>query len=81
MDLFFPEGVRRKKERGSLVYSLTKLSIITRFVLLGHQPTLPQIVFLYACLSGSMLAGASIAHTILKPDLTIPELPTNTPLK
>ena len=22
-----------------------------------------------------MLAGASIAHTILKPDLTIPELP------
>lgn len=69
MDIF--RGSEKERE-------VLRLSIITRIVLLGHQPTLPQIVFLYACLSGSMLAGASIAHTILKPDLTIPEVQTST---
>lgn len=69
MDIF--RGLEKERE-------VLRLSIITRIVLLGHQPTLPQIVFLYACLSGSMLAGASIAHTILKPDLTIPEVQTST---
>ena len=73
MDIF--RGLEKERE-------VFRLTFITRIVLLGHQPTLPQIVFLYACLSSSMLAGASIAHTILKPDLTIPEVPTSTtPLK
>jgi hypothetical protein len=34
--------------------------------------SIPQYAFLYSALLGSMVAGASIMHAVLKPDLSLP---------
>lgn len=38
-----------------------------------------QYVILYTVFLGSMFAGASLVHNILKPDLTLPAPPVATP--
>mmetsp|Transcript_2724 Transcript_2724/g.9559 ORF Transcript_2724/g.9559 Transcript_2724/m.9559 type:complete len:87 (+) Transcript_2724:240-500(+) len=35
-----------------------------------------RYVIIYAAGLASMLAGASVVHAIMKPDLTLPEVPT-----
>ena len=43
--------------------------------MLRAPPTPLQQAFLYATLLASLLAGASAAHAVLRPDLTLPPLP------
>lgn len=38
-----------------------------------------QYVILYTVFLGSMFAGASLVHNVLKPDLTLPALPVVNP--
>ena len=40
--------------------------------LLSSRPSLPQAALLYLALTSALLAGASAAHALLKPDLTLP---------
>ena len=47
---------------------------VARLLLLRAPPTAPQQAFLYAALCASMLAGAAVAHEVLKPDLRLPRL-------
>ena len=41
--------------------------------------SVPQRVLLYVAFLGSMLAGASTVHYVLKPDLTLPPPPPPPP--
>jgi len=47
--------------------------------LLSARPSLPQTAFLYVALSASLLAGASLAHAVLRPDLTLPPSTATSP--
>ena len=39
--------------------------------LIGEMYSIPQYVFLYVTLLGSMLTGASIVHAVFKPDMRL----------
>ena len=56
---------------------LVELALLPRLLsalppLLSSRPSLPQAALLYLALTSALLAGASAAHALLKPDLTLP---------